>query len=41
MLIPILLYGIVVGLILELWVDADNGKLANNIEKLVADILSH
>lgn len=41
MLIPILLYGIVVGLILELWVDTDNGKLANNIEKLVADILSH
>ena len=40
MLIPIPLYGIVVGLVLELWIDTDDGNLANNIEKLVADIPS-
>ena len=36
MLLPLPTYGIVVGVALEHWVDSDS-KLANNIEKLVAD----
>ncbi len=37
MLLPLPKYGIVVGVALEHWVDVDDSKLANNIEKLVAD----
>ncbi|MDQ3902994.1 MAG: hypothetical protein M3247_04965 [Thermoproteota archaeon] len=38
MLIPLLSFEILVGLVLELGVDADDGSLANNIEKIVSDI---
>jgi len=37
MILPLPTYGIVVGVALELWVDVEDGKLANNIEKLAAD----
>jgi hypothetical protein len=37
MLLPIPSYEIMVGLVLERWVDADDDKMANNIERLVAD----
>ena len=37
LLLPLPSYGIIVGVVLELWADADDGKLANNIEKLVED----
>ncbi len=37
MLLPLPTYGIVVGVAFGHWVDADDSKLANNIEKLVAD----
>jgi hypothetical protein len=37
MLQPIPSYEIMVGLVLERWVDADDDKMANNIQRLVAD----
>ena len=39
MVIPLPSYEIIVGLVLERWVDADDDKLAKNIERLVADTL--
>ena len=40
MLISLPSYEIIVGLVLERWVDADDDKLAKNIERLVADTLA-
>ena len=40
MLIPLPSYEMIVGLVLERWVDADDDKLAKNIERLVADTLA-
>jgi hypothetical protein len=37
MLLPLPSYDILVGLVLERWADADDDKMANNIERLVAD----
>jgi hypothetical protein len=37
LLLPLPSYGIMVGVVLKLWVDADDGKLVNNIEELVED----
>jgi hypothetical protein len=37
MLLPIPSYEIMVGVVLERWVDADDDNMANNIQRLVAD----
>jgi hypothetical protein len=39
MLLPMLSYDILIGLALELSADADDGKIANKIERLVADTI--
>jgi hypothetical protein len=39
MLIPLPSYDILVGLVLERWADADDGKVVSNIERLVADTI--
>ncbi len=39
MLMPLSSYGIMITLILERWVDADDDNMAKNIERLVADTL--
>jgi hypothetical protein len=36
MLLPLPSYGILVGIVIELSADADDGKVANNIEGIVA-----
>ena len=37
MLLPLPSYEILIGLVLEVGFDADDGKIANNIERIVAD----
>ena len=39
MLIPLQSYDILVGLVLERWADADDGKMVSDIERLVADTI--
>lgn len=41
MLIALSSYDILVGLVLERWADADDDKMANNIERLVADTIAN
>ena len=39
-LLPMPSYEIVIGLVLERWVDADDGNIANNIKRIVAGTIA-